>query len=137
MTRAAPALHPVDYFQPKLQLFEGADQLKNILKDMLLYRDMETQSFWPIKKMIEVTEEETDDDADLAVVMLEAVGKVAASGKTENSATLQEAEDHVRKLCRALDELIRALENGQVASLSQLIIEPRKVYAQAKTFLHR
>ncbi len=39
---------------PKFQIFEGADGLKQVLKDMLLYHDMETQAYWPIKKMIEI-----------------------------------------------------------------------------------
>ncbi len=39
---------------PKFRIFEGTDQLKQILKDMLLYRDMETQAYWPIKKMVEI-----------------------------------------------------------------------------------
>lgn len=42
------------YINPKLQLFEGVEGLQNVLKDMLLYRDMETKSFWPIKKMIDI-----------------------------------------------------------------------------------
>ena len=39
---------------PKFQIFEGADGLKNVLKDMLLYKNMETQAYWPIKKMVEI-----------------------------------------------------------------------------------
>lgn len=42
------------YQTPKFQVFEGAEELKNALKDMLLYRNMETQAFWPQKKMVEV-----------------------------------------------------------------------------------
>ncbi len=38
---------------PKFQIFEGAEGLKNVLKDMLLYRNMETQAYWPIKQMLE------------------------------------------------------------------------------------
>ena len=41
------------FIAPKLQLFEGELGLKNVLKDMLLYRDLETQAFWPAKKMVE------------------------------------------------------------------------------------
>ncbi len=40
--------------KPTFQLFEGEEGMRNILKDMLLYRDMETQSFWPIKQMVDV-----------------------------------------------------------------------------------
>lgn len=46
--------NPSKLVNPKLQLFEGEDGLKNVLKDMLLYYDMETQAFWPIKLMVEV-----------------------------------------------------------------------------------
>ena len=42
------------YEAPKFQVFEGAEELKNALKDMLLYRNMETQAYWPQKKMVEV-----------------------------------------------------------------------------------
>lgn len=40
--------------KPTFQLFEGEEGMRNILKDMLLYHDMETQAFWPIKQMIDV-----------------------------------------------------------------------------------
>lgn len=39
---------------PKFQLYEGQEGVKHVLKDMLLYRNMETEAFWPIKSMIEV-----------------------------------------------------------------------------------
>ncbi|MEI8223965.1 MAG: helix-turn-helix domain-containing protein [bacterium] len=39
---------------PKFQLFEGKEGLKQILKDMLLYRDLETKSYWPIQAMVEI-----------------------------------------------------------------------------------
>lgn len=42
------------YQTPKFQVFEGAEELKNALKDMLLYSKIETQAFWPQKKMVEV-----------------------------------------------------------------------------------
>lgn len=42
------------YQAPKFQVFEGIEELRNALKDMLLYRDIETQAFWPQKKMVEV-----------------------------------------------------------------------------------
>jgi sugar-specific transcriptional regulator TrmB len=45
---------PSKWLTPKLQLFEGEDGLKNILKDMLLYSNMETQAFWPQKKMVDI-----------------------------------------------------------------------------------
>lgn len=40
--------------KPTFQLFEGEEGMRNILKDMLLYHDLETQAFWPIKQMIDV-----------------------------------------------------------------------------------
>lgn len=39
---------------PRFQLFEGEEGVKHVLKDMLLYHDIETQAFWPIKSMLEV-----------------------------------------------------------------------------------
>jgi sugar-specific transcriptional regulator TrmB len=43
---------------PKFQLFEGKEGMKQVLKDMLLYRDIETKSYWPIKSMIEILSED-------------------------------------------------------------------------------
>ena len=37
---------------PKFQLFDGKNGLEQILKDMLLYRDIETKAYWPIRAMI-------------------------------------------------------------------------------------
>ncbi len=42
------------YLSPKFQLFEGQDGVRHVLKDMLLYHDIETQAFWPIKAMIDI-----------------------------------------------------------------------------------
>jgi HTH-type transcriptional regulator, sugar sensing transcriptional regulator len=39
---------------PRFQFFEGMEGVQNVLKDFLLYRDIETFSFWPIKSMVEV-----------------------------------------------------------------------------------
>lgn len=41
-------------FTPKFQLFEGKENVKNIIKDVLLYRNLETESYWPIKAMIDI-----------------------------------------------------------------------------------
>ena len=52
-----PQLHATQrekLLAPKFQIFEGADGVRHVLKDMLLYRDIETQAYWPIKKMLEV-----------------------------------------------------------------------------------
>ncbi len=43
---------------PKFQLFEGKDGMKQVLKDMLLYSNIETKAYWPIKSMIEILGED-------------------------------------------------------------------------------
>lgn len=43
---------------PKFQLFEGKEGVRNILRDVLLYRDIQTMSYWPIKSIIENLSEE-------------------------------------------------------------------------------
>ncbi len=43
---------------PKFQFFDGKDGVQHVLKDMLLYRDMETKAYWPIKAMIEILGED-------------------------------------------------------------------------------
>ena len=40
--------------QPKLQFFEGAEGVKNIFMDTLLYRDITTYSFWPVRAAVEL-----------------------------------------------------------------------------------
>ena len=45
---------PSRFLTPKFQIFEGKEGLQNLIKDVFLYNDLETQSFWPIKKMLEV-----------------------------------------------------------------------------------
>jgi len=45
---------PSKFLNPKFQLYEGENGLKHVLKDMLLYRNVETQAFWPIKAMLEI-----------------------------------------------------------------------------------
>ncbi len=45
---------PDKLLTPKLQLFEGADGLRQVLKDMLLYSNMATEAFWPIQYMLDV-----------------------------------------------------------------------------------
>jgi sugar-specific transcriptional regulator TrmB len=42
------------YSAPKVQVFEGAEQLRFALKDMLLYYDLHTEAVWPQKKMVEL-----------------------------------------------------------------------------------
>ncbi len=39
---------------PRLEKFEGTEGLQGVLKDMLLFYDLETFALWPIKNMLEV-----------------------------------------------------------------------------------
>jgi len=39
---------------PRLSIMEGKEGLQNLLRDMLMYADIQTCAVWPIKKMIEV-----------------------------------------------------------------------------------
>jgi len=43
---------------PKFQLFEGKEGMRNILRDVLLYRNIQTMTYWPIKSIIENVGEE-------------------------------------------------------------------------------
>jgi len=43
---------------PRLQLFEGTKEVQFSPKDILLYRNIEVKSYWPIKLMIETLGEE-------------------------------------------------------------------------------
>ncbi len=43
---------------PKFQFFEGKDGVQYVLKDILLYRNIETKTYWPIKAMIEILSED-------------------------------------------------------------------------------
>jgi len=43
---------------PKFQFFEGKDGVQHVLKDLLLYRNIETKTYWPIKAMIEILSED-------------------------------------------------------------------------------
>jgi predicted transcriptional regulator len=44
----------LDFIRPRFELFEGREGVQNVLKDMLLYNGMETQSFWPAQDMIDI-----------------------------------------------------------------------------------
>lgn len=39
---------------PNFQMYEGVEGVQNVLKDMLLYYDLETFAFWPIRSMVEM-----------------------------------------------------------------------------------
>ncbi|MFA6393038.1 MAG: helix-turn-helix domain-containing protein [Candidatus Paceibacterota bacterium] len=43
---------------PKFQFFEGKEGVSHTLRDILLYRNLETKTYWPIKAMIEILGEE-------------------------------------------------------------------------------
>jgi predicted transcriptional regulator len=43
-----------DCLTPRFSLFEGAEGVKGILRDILLYRDMVTQCFWPARDMMDI-----------------------------------------------------------------------------------
>jgi sugar-specific transcriptional regulator TrmB len=45
---------PSRYLNPKFQLFEGEEGLQFVLRDMLLYKDLDTYAFWPIKSMVDI-----------------------------------------------------------------------------------
>ncbi|NDF12418.1 MAG: hypothetical protein EB060_06375 [Proteobacteria bacterium] len=42
------------YFRPTFQIYEGEQGIQNALRDTILYRDVETLSFWPLKVMTEI-----------------------------------------------------------------------------------
>lgn len=48
------ARQKVDFITPKFTFYEGRDGIRQIFKDVLLYHDIETLAFWPVKNMIEV-----------------------------------------------------------------------------------
>jgi sugar-specific transcriptional regulator TrmB len=39
---------------PRFKLYEGVEGVQYILNDMLMYRDIETRSYWPIKSMVDI-----------------------------------------------------------------------------------
>ena len=47
-----------DFVSPKFHYFEGAEEMKMMLKDVLLYNDLETELCWPIKDIIRVIGED-------------------------------------------------------------------------------
>lgn len=38
--------------KPRLQLFEGRAELQQMMKDLLLYRNIVVRAYWPVKKML-------------------------------------------------------------------------------------
>jgi len=41
-------------FKPRLQIFEGREELRQMMKDMLLYRDITAYVLWPVEKIIKL-----------------------------------------------------------------------------------
>lgn len=48
----------IDFVSPKFHYFEGIEELKVMLKDVLLYNDLETELCWPVKDVMKVVGEE-------------------------------------------------------------------------------
>ncbi|EKE15933.1 MAG: Transcriptional regulator, TrmB [uncultured bacterium] len=47
-----------DFMSPKFHYFEGADEMQMMLKNVLLYNDLETELCWPVKDITRVLGEE-------------------------------------------------------------------------------
>jgi HTH-type transcriptional regulator, sugar sensing transcriptional regulator len=47
-----------DFVSPKFNYFEGAEEMKLMMKDTLLYDDLETELCWPVKDVIKVVGED-------------------------------------------------------------------------------
>ena len=43
---------------PQFQFFEGIEGVQHVLKDMLLYKNIETKAYWPIKSMVDILGED-------------------------------------------------------------------------------
>jgi len=48
------AKQKTDFITPKFTFYEGQEGIRQIIKDVLLYRDIETDCIWPIKDMLDV-----------------------------------------------------------------------------------
>lgn len=47
-----------DFISPKFHYYEGEEEMKMMLKDVLLYNNLETELCWPVKDIIKVVGEE-------------------------------------------------------------------------------
>ncbi|MCX6793353.1 MAG: helix-turn-helix domain-containing protein [Candidatus Falkowbacteria bacterium] len=47
-----------DFISPKFNYFEGAEEMRRMLKNVLLYDDLDTELCWPAKDMIKVVGED-------------------------------------------------------------------------------
>ncbi|MCB0322516.1 MAG: hypothetical protein KDD69_03050 [Bdellovibrionales bacterium] len=48
------AIQSLDFVKPRFTYFEGVEGVRQVLKDLLLYRDVETLAFWPISEMLKL-----------------------------------------------------------------------------------
>jgi len=51
-----------DFLSPKFHYFEGVEEMKMMLKDVLLYNNLETELCWPVKDIIKMVGSEFLDD---------------------------------------------------------------------------
>jgi sugar-specific transcriptional regulator TrmB len=54
MLEALQKSQKTDFVSPKFHYFEGAEEMKMMLKDVLLYNDIETELCWPVKDGMKV-----------------------------------------------------------------------------------
>lgn len=47
-----------DFIKPRYQYFEGINGVTNILRDMLVYRDIVTIALWPVREMLDLLGEQ-------------------------------------------------------------------------------
>ncbi|MCF7820415.1 MAG: hypothetical protein K9M44_03010 [Candidatus Pacebacteria bacterium] len=52
------ASQKTDFISPKFNYFEGVKEMKTMLKNVLLYDNLKTELFWPVKDMTKVLGEE-------------------------------------------------------------------------------
>jgi sugar-specific transcriptional regulator TrmB len=43
-----------NYLEPKIKFYSGVDGIKQVLKDLLWYKNIETLTMWPISEMVEI-----------------------------------------------------------------------------------
>ena len=58
MLEKLKASQKTDFLSPKFHYFEGADEMRAMLKDVLLYDNLETQLCWPVKDVMKIVGED-------------------------------------------------------------------------------
>ena len=48
--------------EPKIRFYSGADGVRQVLKDILWYKDIESMSMWPVREMVDLLGKEYFDD---------------------------------------------------------------------------